>query len=252
MSELLLDRAGRRRSPATKPGFHAGRSPANKGLRYPADPPHRRGDHRHDARGWRGRARPAAPRAGGDALASWLTDSGSAFARGVRPRPATRVADRSPREGRTASRVGMDAWGLAAAAAVAQDTRGASGRRSVLHRHRNDPRTTLGERRGACRPASNGRPSRRAPPLAPHHLRHAHAVEMAHEGVPLVVIQRQLGHSKSRDHFDLPPGDRQRRDHRHRPCPADSDGASQRPLALLSTQESIQRTALPRGTARNG
>ena len=37
MSELLLDRAGRRRSPATKPGFHAGRSPANKGLRYPAD-----------------------------------------------------------------------------------------------------------------------------------------------------------------------------------------------------------------------
>jgi len=26
---------------------------------------------------------------------------------------------------------------------------------------------------------------------APHQLRHAHAVEMAHEGVPLVVIQRQ-------------------------------------------------------------
>ena len=39
MSELLLDRAGRRRSPATLPGFHAGRSPRNKGLRYPADPP---------------------------------------------------------------------------------------------------------------------------------------------------------------------------------------------------------------------
>jgi site-specific recombinase XerD len=30
--------------------------------------------------------------------------------------------------------------------------------------------------------------------FAPHQLRHAHAVEMAHEGVPLVVIQRQLGH----------------------------------------------------------
>lgn len=28
--------------------------------------------------------------------------------------------------------------------------------------------------------------------FAPHQLRHAHAVEMAHEGVPLVVIQRQL------------------------------------------------------------
>src|SRR5215216_1753295 len=39
MSELLLDRAGRRRSPATLPGFHAGHTPGNKGLRYPADPP---------------------------------------------------------------------------------------------------------------------------------------------------------------------------------------------------------------------
>jgi DNA-binding transcriptional MerR regulator len=30
--------------------------------------------------------------------------------------------------------------------------------------------------------------------FAPHQLRHAHAVEMAREGVPLKVIQRQLGH----------------------------------------------------------
>ncbi len=28
-----------------------------------------------------------------------------------------------------------------------------------------------------------------------HQLRHAHAVEMAREGVPLIAIQRQLGHS---------------------------------------------------------
>ena len=39
MRELLLDRAGRRRSPATMPGFHAGRPPHNKERRYPADPP---------------------------------------------------------------------------------------------------------------------------------------------------------------------------------------------------------------------
>src|ERR671916_1191697 len=39
MSELRLDRAGRRRSPATMPGFHAGQAPGNQGLRYPADPP---------------------------------------------------------------------------------------------------------------------------------------------------------------------------------------------------------------------
>jgi integrase len=38
MSELLLDAAGRRRSPATLPDFHAGRPPRNKGMRYPADP----------------------------------------------------------------------------------------------------------------------------------------------------------------------------------------------------------------------
>ena len=36
---MLLDAAGRRRSPATMPGFHAGRPPRNKGQRYPADPP---------------------------------------------------------------------------------------------------------------------------------------------------------------------------------------------------------------------
>ena len=38
-SPLLLDAAGRRRSPATMPGYLAGRPPRNKGLRYPADPP---------------------------------------------------------------------------------------------------------------------------------------------------------------------------------------------------------------------
>jgi integrase len=31
--------------------------------------------------------------------------------------------------------------------------------------------------------------------FAPHQLGHAHAGDMAHEGVPLIVNQRQLGHS---------------------------------------------------------
>jgi hypothetical protein len=35
----VLDSAGRRRSPATLPGIHAGRAPRNKGMLYPADPP---------------------------------------------------------------------------------------------------------------------------------------------------------------------------------------------------------------------
>ena len=31
--------------------------------------------------------------------------------------------------------------------------------------------------------------------MAPHQLRHAHAVELLHEGIPLPLIQRQLGHA---------------------------------------------------------
>ena len=38
-STQLVDCTGRRRSPATLPGYHRGRPPRNKGLRYPADPP---------------------------------------------------------------------------------------------------------------------------------------------------------------------------------------------------------------------
>jgi hypothetical protein len=39
MDSMLLDAAGRRRSPATMPGYHRGRPPHNKGEQYPADPP---------------------------------------------------------------------------------------------------------------------------------------------------------------------------------------------------------------------
>jgi hypothetical protein len=31
--------------------------------------------------------------------------------------------------------------------------------------------------------------------FAPHRLRHAHALELAREGMPLTIIQRQLGHT---------------------------------------------------------
>src|SRR3954468_21060439 len=55
----VLDAAGRRRSPATLPGYHAGRPPRNKGRLYPADPPtveeiivvmRQTGDDRHGSR----------------------------------------------------------------------------------------------------------------------------------------------------------------------------------------------------------
>jgi integrase len=59
---VLLDAAGRRRSPATLPGHHAGRPPRNKGIALPGRPADRRGDRRRDAAsrrppsGWRVRA----------------------------------------------------------------------------------------------------------------------------------------------------------------------------------------------------
>ena len=48
----------------------------------------------------------------------------------------------------------------------------------------------------ARRSAGNG--ARPGHTVAPHQLRRVHAVEMAYEGVPVVVIQRQLGHSGQR------------------------------------------------------
>ena len=51
------------------------------------------------------------------------------------------------------------------------------------------------------RVAADDRPPRRAAkagiqkPVHAHGLRHTHAAELAHEGVPMNVIQAQLGHS---------------------------------------------------------
>ena len=38
-STVLIDAAGRRRSPATTPGGLSGRAPHKKGMQYPPDPP---------------------------------------------------------------------------------------------------------------------------------------------------------------------------------------------------------------------
>ena len=59
--------------------------------------------------------------------------------------------------------------------------------------------------------------------FAPHQLRHAHAVEMAREGVPLNVIQRQLGLRQPRRDERLPPGDRHGGDRQHHPPATSAD-----------------------------
>jgi site-specific recombinase XerC len=38
-STIAVNAAGRRRSPATMPGYLGGRAPRNKGMQYPPDPP---------------------------------------------------------------------------------------------------------------------------------------------------------------------------------------------------------------------
>ena len=195
MSELLVDRAGRRRSPATMPGFHTGRPPHNKGLRYPADPPkveeiiavmRAAGDDAHGRRLrglivilWRAGLRIQ------EALA--LAESDLDQRRGA-------LFVRRGKGGRRRE-VGMDAWGW-------------DELQPWLELRLQLPVGPLfcvinGPTRGRLWSSAAARADLRRTALeagvrrrfAPHQLRHAHAVELAREGVPLIVIQRQLGHS---------------------------------------------------------
>jgi site-specific recombinase XerD len=191
----ILDSAGRRRSPATMPGYHAGRPPRNKGMLYPADPPtveeivavmRRAADDRHGRRLraivvvlWRG---------------------------GLRVQEALQVTehDLDPRRGSVLVRcgkggrrreIGMDAWGWEHLRPWLTDrvelpvgplfcvidgpTRGRPWASAAVRVEFRRLATQAGVRRR----------------FAPHQLRHAHAVELAREGVPLNIIQRQLGHA---------------------------------------------------------
>jgi len=196
MPELtLLDAAGRRRSPATLPGHHVGRSPRNKGMRYPADPPRveeiiaimrQAGAGIHGAR------------IRGLIVVLWRS--------GVRISEALMLteSDLDPRRGALLIRcgkggkrreVGMDDWGwehlrnwLAYRVelpvgplfcVIEGNTRGRAWANTAVRAELRRLVAAAGVRRR----------------FAPHQLRHAHAVEMAREGVPLPVIQRQLGHA---------------------------------------------------------
>jgi site-specific recombinase XerD len=195
MESVLYDAAGHRRSPATMPGYHEGRPPRNKGLRYPADPPtveeivavvRAAGDGPDGARLralivilWRAGLRI------GEALDLAETDLDRA--RGA-------VLVRRGKGGRRRE-VGMDRWGWAQLEPWLEFRTGLSAGAllCVIHgatagRHWEQSAA----RKQLHRTAILARVRRR---FAPHQLRHAHAVEMAHEGVPLVVIQRQLGHA---------------------------------------------------------
>jgi integrase len=195
MSEVLLDRAGRRRSPATLPGFHAGRAPGNKGLRYPADPPkveeivavmRAAGDRAYGLRLrgliailWRSGLRIQ------EALA--LTEGDLDHRRGS-------LLVRRGKGGRRRE-VGMDEWGWEQLQPWLELRRElpVGPLLCVINGPTCGRRWSPAAARAELRRTAAGAGVRRR--FAPHQLRHAHAVEMAREGVPLIVIQRQLGHS---------------------------------------------------------
>jgi site-specific recombinase XerD len=161
-SVQLLDTAGRRRSPATLSEFHGGRAPGNKGQRCAADPPAVAqiiAVMRHAAHARYGN------RLNGLIVVLWRA--------GLRINEALSLTEPDLEEQRGSvlvrhdkndrpRQVGMDAWSASAA-------------RIQLHQLAVD----AGIRRR----------------FAPHQLRHAHAVELLREGIPLPLIQRQLGHS---------------------------------------------------------
>ena len=181
-----LDVSGRRRSPATTSVFHLGRTPANKGMRYPADPPRveemvavmrQAGDGVHG------------DRVRGLVVVLWRA--------GLRIGEALDLYERDLEPGR--------------GALLVREGKGGRRREVAL-----DNRVTLpvgplfcvidGPTRGRpwAAPAVRIQLRRLAAEagvrrrFAPHPLRHAHAVEMAREGLPLNVIQRQLGHANLR------------------------------------------------------
>jgi site-specific recombinase XerD len=195
MESVLLDAAGRHRSPATMPGFHRGRPPRNKGLRYPPDPP------------------PieeiiAVMRAGGTgvegmrlrALIVILWRAGLRISEAL----ALAESDLDPARGGILVRfgkggrrreVGMDRWGweqmqpwLEARAVLP-----VGALLCVIHRPTRGRPWAASSAREELRAAAARAGVRRR--FAPHQLRHAHAVEMSREGIPIVVIQRQLGHA---------------------------------------------------------
>ena len=194
-SEGLFDCLARRRSPAATSAFHTDRPPGNRGLRYPADPP--------PVEEIIAVMRAAGDGAYGDRLRGMIVVLWRA---GLRIGEALALAetnlDRSRgtiliRAGKGGKRreVGIDdfGWQRLDPSLERRRTLPVGALFCILHGPtRGRPWAASAVRNELRRAAVEAGVRRR---LAPHQLRHAHAVELAHEGVPMVVIQRQLGHA---------------------------------------------------------
>jgi site-specific recombinase XerD len=177
------------------PGYLAGRAPRNKGLRYPADPPR--------VEEIIAVMRAAGDRVHGDRVRGLIVVLWRAGLR-IQEALALTETDLDERRGALLVRhgkgdkrreVGMDDWGWEHLG------------RWLVHRTempvgtlfcvidgptQGRSLTPTAARAQLRRLATKAGVRRR---FAPHQLRHAHAIEMAHEGVPLNIIQRQLGHT---------------------------------------------------------
>jgi site-specific recombinase XerD len=192
---VLIDAAGRRRSPATIPGHLAGRAPRNKGMQYPPDPPRPEEIIRvmrqagHDRHGLRVRALIAVLWRGGlrisEALALNETD--------IDERRGSLLIRRG--KGDKRREAGMDQFGFEQLAAwLAQRVLLAPGPLfCVIDGQTRGRRWSATAARAELRQLALEASVRRR--FAPHQLRHAHAVELAREGVAVNIIQRQLGHT---------------------------------------------------------
>jgi site-specific recombinase XerD len=193
-ARILLDVCGRRRSPATFRDFHEGRPPRNKGQQYPADPP--------------GIAEivqvmKACPETISGrrtrALILLLWRSGLRISEAL----ALHEQDLNERDrsifvrngkGNKSRKAAMDEFGW-------QELRPWLEERKTLPVGTVFPIVTgptagrawcpSGARTALKRAAKHSGVRRR---IHPHGFRHAHAVELAREGIPIHLIQRQLGH----------------------------------------------------------
>ncbi len=172
-----------------------GRSPANKGRRYPPDPPRVEETiavMRHAGSG------PHAERLRALIVIMWR--SGLRISEALALAESDLDLDRGAvvvRRGKGNKRreVGMDEWGwqqLVPWLALRRKMPVGALLCIISGPNRGRPWTSSAARECLRKQAAQAGVRRR---FAPHQLRHAHAVEMAREGVPLNVIQRQLGHA---------------------------------------------------------
>ena len=241
----LLNAAGRRRSPLTLPGYLAGCPPRNKGLRYPPDPPtveeivavvREAGD---GARGARMRALIVLLWRAGLRINEALTVT----EHDLEPRVGS-VLVRHGKGGRRRE-VGMDPWGwdhlrprlelrlrlpVGPLLCVIDGT---------------NPRAALGERRRPRPTPTHRRQGRcaakvRAPPAAPRPRRRTRTRGRAVQRHPAPI-----GSYQPRRHLHLSPGDRQCRDHRHRPRPKGTDDPRQHRTPHLSRSTAASLAVAP-------